>query len=163
MHEYQRFVQREMNARNWNQNDVARHAGLNRQTISAIMKDEREKLNQLPDSKTIDGLARAFTVSREVVLAHVALAMGLPVKLERADVSTASNDELVSELARRLKAGEDNASTSHTRAAGSAAKANVHELFTDPPAEEKSVAWRTRNRDKEAQERQDADAERPDD
>ena len=40
---------------------------------------------------------------------------------------------------------------------------HVHELFTDPPAEEKSVAWRTRNRDKEAQERQDADAERPDD
>ena len=122
MHEYRRFVQREMDARNWNQNDVARHAGLNRQTIHAILTDTRELLTQVPSDKTIDGLAAAFTVSRETVLAHVALAMGLPVKLERADVSEVSNDELIREMARRLKAGDGRGeATPLNQAAGSAA------------------------------------------
>lgn len=84
--------------------------------------------------------------------------------------------------------GEGNASPAHRQAEGSSAQGdglgafghrdrgdldhesknegagdNVHELFTDPPAEDESAAYRTRNRDKEAQSRQDADAEHPDD
>lgn len=106
MHEYRRFVEREMNARGWNSSDVARAGDLNRQVVHSIIKDTRERIPQVPDDRTVTGLAKAFSVSVEVVLAHVALAMGLPVSIERADVSAVSDDELIHEIARRLKAGE---------------------------------------------------------
>lgn len=119
-----------------------------------------------PRPENVSTFARVY--DRPVLEAFVAAGYITPEEANEQptaapSLTSLSNDELVNELARRLKAGEGDASTPLTHAAGSAAKANVHELFTDPPAEEKSVAWRTRNRDKEAQERQDADAERPDD
>lgn len=43
MHEYRRFVEREMDKRQWNPNQVAQHAGLNRQTVYDIVQDTRER------------------------------------------------------------------------------------------------------------------------
>lgn len=110
MHDYRRFVEREMSKRQWNANQVAQHAGLQRQTVYDIVQDTREVLPRPPAKKTIDGLSQAFGVSREKILAAVAVSMGLPVQIVRADVSTATNDELMNELSRRLseKAGDGN-------------------------------------------------------
>lgn len=103
MHAYSRYVKREMDSRHWNQNELAKRAGLTRQVVSNIVKDTRERLTQVPDDKTITGLAKAFAVNPDVVRAQVALAMGLPVNVVRAEIDTVSDAELVTELARRLK------------------------------------------------------------
>ena len=111
MHAYSRYVKSEMDLRDWNQNELSKRAGLTRQVISSIVNDSRDRLTQVPDDKTIDGLATAFRVQPEVVRAHVALAMGLPVSIERADVTAVSDAELIQEIARRLKAGESGATS----------------------------------------------------
>lgn len=52
---------------------------------------------------SIDGLADAFGISREKILTRVAAAMGLPVTSFDADLSAATDDELIRELTVRLK------------------------------------------------------------
>ncbi|MDN5585875.1 MAG: helix-turn-helix transcriptional regulator [Brevibacterium sp.] len=188
MHEYRRFVEREMDKRQWNPNQVAQHAGLNRQTVYDIVQDTRESLNRIPSEKTISGLASAFGVGREKILAAVAEAMGLPIQIVRADVSAATNDELMSELSRRLreKAGDGDAEATPTSRAGVSPAAggddglgafggrargdldnedindgtgdNVHELFTPPPPIG-IPALDTENRGKKTRKQQDEDAE----
>lgn len=107
MHEYRRYVEREMNARHWTQADLARAAGLDRQIINSITRDTRETLPGVPRMTTVHGLARAFSVKPEVVLAHVALAMGLPVSVEQADVADLSDADLLLEVRRRMEARHD--------------------------------------------------------
>ena len=127
MHAYSRYVKREMELRDWNQNELAKRAGLSRQVVSSIVNDARGRLTQVPDDKTLDGLATAFRVKPEVVRAYVALAMGLPVSVERADVTAVSDNELIQEIARRLKAGESGAtSTSPMNQAGDDADGVTH-------------------------------------
>lgn len=103
MHEYRRFVEAEMTARGWNANRLSEYAGLNRQTVYNIVKDDRDRLTQIPKAETIDGLAKAFSISREKILTRVAAAMGLPVTSFDADLSAATDDELIRELTVRLK------------------------------------------------------------
>ena len=107
MHAYRRFVEDQMDERHWTRADLARHSGLSKQTISNIVNDKRESLGSPPDGKTVDGLAQAFSMSRDKVLAFVALAMGLPVSIERADVRAVSDAELLSEIRRRMEARHD--------------------------------------------------------
>lgn len=188
MHEYRRFVEREMDKRQWNPNQVAQHAGLQRQTVYDIVQDTREVLPRPPAPKTVDGLSSAFGVGREKILAAVAEAMGLPVKIVRADVSAATNDELMRELSRRLneKAGDgDGEATPTSRAGVSPATGeddglgafggrargdldhedlndgngdNVYSLVPPPPAS-KTAAYRAPNRGKKQKDKQDEDAE----
>lgn len=103
MHEFRRYVQEQMDARNWTQSDVANAGGFDRQVVYSIVHDTRDVLPSKPKAATVNGLAKAFGVSRETVLAHVAIAMGLPTELKRADVTDVSDDELIRELSRRLK------------------------------------------------------------
>lgn len=107
MHEYRRFVQREMDKRGWNPNQTAQYAGLNRQTVYDIVQDTRDVLPRVPSEKTISGLAKAFGVGREVILAHVAQAMGLPTTVTRADAAELSDTDLLAEVRKRMGARHD--------------------------------------------------------
>lgn len=103
MHELRRYVQEEMDKRNWTQSDVANAGKFDRQVVNAIVRDKRDVLPRIPAPATIDGLSRAFGVSKDTILSRVAQAMGLPVEVRITDISAASNDELLIELQRRLK------------------------------------------------------------
>lgn len=41
MHEYRRFIQRELDNRGWRQKDLVQKSGLSRQLVSNILRDER--------------------------------------------------------------------------------------------------------------------------
>ena len=110
MHEYRRFVQREMDKRGWNPNQTAHYAGLNRQTVYDLVQDTRDVLPRVPSDKTVNGLAKAFGVGREVILAHVAQAMGLPTSVTRADAAELSDVDLLDEVRKRMEARHAQAS-----------------------------------------------------
>nr|WP_046285135.1 helix-turn-helix transcriptional regulator [Mycobacterium sp. UM_NZ2] len=81
MHEYRRFVQTELDNRGWTAGGLARKAGMHRQTISKILKDEREHLGQMPDDSTLEGIAKGFGIPVEPV--RLAAARSLAGYVER--------------------------------------------------------------------------------
>lgn len=106
MHAYRRFVQTEMDKRGWTAADLQRSSGLTKQNLSRLLRDEREQLQQRPDTATVTALASAFGVDEKLVLSHVAEAMGLPTsRVEVAAAADLSNDELLRILAERLRGG----------------------------------------------------------
>lgn len=106
MHSYRRFVHTEMDKRGWTAADLQRSSGLSKQNLSRILRDEREQLQQRPDTATVSALARAFGVDEKLVLTHVAEAMGLPTsRVEVAAAADLSNEELLRILAERLNRG----------------------------------------------------------
>lgn len=62
MHEYRRFVQSELDKRGWSPGQLARIAGMHRQTISKIVKDDRDHIGQMPDESTLEGIARGLGI-----------------------------------------------------------------------------------------------------
>lgn len=108
MHALRKYVQEQMDDRGWRPADLVTASGISKQVISGLLADPRDHIDRMPSEKTIAGLCRAFSVPRQVLLAVVGEAMGLPISrpVEVADASRVSNDELIRELARRLqKAG----------------------------------------------------------
>ncbi|GAA1333786.1 hypothetical protein GCM10009592_28300 [Brachybacterium rhamnosum] len=106
MHAYRRFVQTEMDKRGWTAADLQRSSGLTKQNLSRLLRDDREQLQQRPDAATVTSLAGAFGVTENVVLSHVAEAMGLPTtRVEVAAAADLSNEELLRILAERLNGG----------------------------------------------------------
>lgn len=133
MHEYSRYVKSEMDKRKWNQNDLAKKAGLTRQVVSAIVTDNRERLTNIPSDKTMDGLAKAFGVDPTVVRANVALAMGLPVEVKRANTSDISDSDLIMELSRRLEKARNDSPPLIAQEPGTPRETNQDEKTPDPP------------------------------
>jgi transcriptional regulator with XRE-family HTH domain len=105
-HALRRFLEDGLERRGWSQATLARESGLSKQVINGIVGDERSRLDRLPQDKTIDGLARAFEVEREVVLTVIGEALGLPVSepVVVYDASGVADSDLLRELARRLGA-----------------------------------------------------------
>lgn len=107
MHEYRRFVQSELDARGWRQADLVRRSGLSRQLVSNILNDPRSAIGQMPDSSTMDGLARGFGIPVETVRTAASRALvgysddGEPLSADLASVST---DALLHEVRRRIEA-----------------------------------------------------------
>ncbi|GAB3134905.1 hypothetical protein GCM10027289_27700 [Tsukamurella serpentis] len=105
MHEYQRFVQSELDARGWRQTDLVRRSGLSRQLVSNILRDNREHLGQMPDAATITGLARGFGIPAETVRIAAARSLadysddGTALTITLNEVST---DALLNEIRRRI-------------------------------------------------------------
>lgn len=133
MHEYSRYVKSEMDKRKWNQNDLAKKAGLTRHVVSAIVTDNRERLINIPSDKTMDGPAKAFVVDPTVIRASVALAMGLPVEVKRASTSDISDSELIMELSRRLEKARNDSPPSSTQEQGTPGKTNQNQKTPQPP------------------------------
>lgn len=104
MHALRWFVQQSMAARGWTQSDLARESGITKQVVSGLLTDSRDKLDRLPQDKTVDGLAAAFGVDRSVVLHAIGAAMGLPVSAQVVvyDASKVSDEDLLRALADRL-------------------------------------------------------------
>lgn len=105
-HALRRFLEEGLERRGWSQATLARESGLSKQVINGIVGDERSRLDRLPQDKTVDGLARAFEVEREVVLSVIGAALGLPVAepVVVYDASGVADSDLLRELARRLDA-----------------------------------------------------------
>ena len=186
MHAYRRFVQTEMDKRGWTAADLQRSSGLTKQNLSRLLRDEREQLQQRPDAETVHSLARAFGVSDELVLSHVAEAMGLPTnRVEVAAAADLSNEELLRILAERLNRGgthepaPDPAATAPATHGDDLADPAVRDgatstradwAHTEPPRgagddrpweqdEYSLAAKRGRNRGREARQQQDREAE----
>jgi transcriptional regulator with XRE-family HTH domain len=109
MHEYRRLVEEQMAAKKIEgygaQAKLASLAGVSRQVINTILRDNRDRLNQAPDEKTVNGLAAAFNLKPEVVWTAVAVSMGMPsyvVPTITHEVKAATNEDLLNELADRL-------------------------------------------------------------
>ena len=62
MHEYRRLIQSEMDARGWTVSELARRAGMHRQTINKIVRDDRTHIGQMPDDTTIERIAGALGI-----------------------------------------------------------------------------------------------------
>lgn len=105
MNEYRRFVQNEIDRRGWSQADVERNGGPSRQVVNSILKDDRPELVSRPKQETVEKLAVAFDTSVDVVLAHVAMAMGLPVTIEAASLENVSDDDLLDQIRKRMQRG----------------------------------------------------------
>jgi transcriptional regulator with XRE-family HTH domain len=95
-----------MDDHGWTQAELARKSGLSPAVISRILSDDRDRLVQIPDDATVDGLARAFggpNIKNRLWLS-IARAMRIPVDDEVvvADATALSDDDLLRELGRRL-------------------------------------------------------------
>jgi transcriptional regulator with XRE-family HTH domain len=103
-HEYRRFVERELDARGWNQAELVRRSGLHRQLVWKILNDERDNLGQMPDDTTLEGIARGFGIPADRVRTAAARSLvgyvddGHPIATDVRDVPT---DVLLEELRRR--------------------------------------------------------------
>lgn len=107
-HALTEFIRQQMDERRMRNADVERASGLSRQLVSKLVIDHREKLTRLPERATLEGVARAFHVPLEFVLGKAIESMGLGFSAGDFvnDVTSASNDELLAELGRRLRASE---------------------------------------------------------
>ncbi|MEV7973300.1 helix-turn-helix transcriptional regulator [Cellulomonas sp. NPDC089187] len=108
MHALRQYVQGEMDRRGWKPVELAKRSGVSKQVLSNLLNDDRDELRMLPARDTIDGLAAAFSVDRDVLLGVVGEAMGIPVgrTVVVYDASRVPDDELLRELAHRLAARE---------------------------------------------------------
>ena len=106
MHEFRRFITRELDARGWRQSDLVRQSGLSRAHVSKLLRDEREHLGQMPDASTITGIADGFGISEDVVRTAAARSLtgytdnAAPLHVDLTEVST---DALLTELRRRIE------------------------------------------------------------
>lgn len=107
MHALRKYIQGEMDRRGWKAADLVLASGIAKQVVSSLLNDDRDRIDRMPTDRTIDGLAKAFSTSREVILNRVADAMGLPVDepVIVYDARRVPNEELLRELERRLQEG----------------------------------------------------------
>src|SRR5690625_1832768 len=115
MNEYKRFVQNELDRRNWKPADVTNNGGPSRQVMSNILNDDRDMLVQRPKQETIEALSRAFGIRVEVILGHVAKAMGLPVNVEALSLDEISDDDLLDQVRKRMQRGSSQHAEDSTR------------------------------------------------
>lgn len=106
MHALRQYVQGEMDRRGWKPVDLAKRSGVSKQVLSNLLNDDRDELRMLPSRETVDGLAVALSVDRDVLLGVIGEAMGIPVgrTVVVYDASRVSDEDLLHELAQRLAA-----------------------------------------------------------
>lgn len=104
-HAFASFIRDRMDERGLRNRDVAMASGLSRQLVSKYATDERTKLTRLPEKETVDGFARALNVSADFLLGKAveALDLGYSSGDFVNSVTTATNNELLEEIGRRLQ------------------------------------------------------------
>lgn len=109
MHAFRKYLQDGLDARSWQQADLMRASGLTRQRVSQMLSDDRDALPSVPRRETLQAIARAFNVRESTVTAVAFEAMGYDLAAVRreADLSTATDGQLVRALADRLGVGLD--------------------------------------------------------
>ncbi|OZC62734.1 hypothetical protein CH276_14020 [Rhodococcus sp. 06-470-2] len=113
MHEFKRFIQKQLDDQGLRQADLVTRSGLTRSHISKLMRDQRDHLGQMPDKETLEALAKGFGIPVERVRTAAARSLvgyiddGSPISLELGEVPT---DALLNELKRRIEASSKGAS-----------------------------------------------------
>lgn len=105
---YTEFVRREQTRRGWSNVQLADHAGLSKQVVGDVLNDTRDLLRQRPSPETVRGFADAFGVPEIALWQEIVKAMGIPLAHEATllvELETATNAELLRELAKRLEEG----------------------------------------------------------
>lgn len=119
MHEFRRFIE-DLMALNDDMKPagLARASGLSPQHISQILNDDRDVMKQMPEDKTIDGIAAAFPgVTKTMVRTAAVRALGVPAADTPAmvlDLHDISVDMLLGEIRRRIE-GNQNAASQEPR------------------------------------------------
>lgn len=110
-HALSNFIREEMLRRDLRNVDVEKASGLSRQLVSKLVTDQRETLTRLPERATLEGIALAFRVPLEFILAKAVESLGLGFTAGDfvSSVQTASDRELLGELERRLRSRADEA------------------------------------------------------
>ncbi|WP_122262176.1 helix-turn-helix domain-containing protein [Ornithinimicrobium cerasi] len=167
MHALRRYLQDGMDARGWQQSELARSSGLTRQRVSQMLGDDRELLPAVPRRETLQAIARAFGVSESTVTAVAFEAMGYDLDAVRreTDLSTATDEQLVRALADRLGVGlgtEDvmgNAQHPAPTSNVTELHARVGDVDETPPADVAARTTGRKSRAQRAREEQDRDGD----
>lgn len=108
MHAFRRLIQQRIDERGETSADVARRAGLSKQTLHSILTDDRPSIREMPSRKTVQGLAVALQLPADQLLIAAAEAYGVPVAspVLVPTVIDVSDSELARELMRRALARE---------------------------------------------------------
>lgn len=107
MHEFRRFIQKQLDDQGLRQADLVTRSGLTRSHVSKLMRDQRDHLGQMPDGETLEALAKGFGIPVERVRIAAARSLagyaddGHPISLELGEIPT---DALLNELKRRIQA-----------------------------------------------------------
>lgn len=97
------WIKTELDKRGWTQSDLARRSGLSRARVSQIVDESKPRMIRIPGDDTINALARALSVSATQVRTIIGEEMGIPTRpVPVGDPALMSDDELLSELGRRL-------------------------------------------------------------
>lgn len=148
MHELGRYLQRKLDDHGWTVSELIRRTGLSRQTVYNLINDTREHMDQTPQRKTVNGLAKALGVSPIEILTVSAQALGVPVEAlpPENSLSTASDQQILMELAARLSRskgqGSDEASNYPDTGAPSGGGAARH-LRAVAPASDPGTGQKT--------------------
>lgn len=108
MHAFRRLIQQRIDERGETSADVARRAGLSKQTLHSILTDDRPSIREMPSRKTVQGLATALQMPADQLLIAAAEAYGVPVAkpVVVPSVVDVADSELARELVRRAIARE---------------------------------------------------------
>jgi len=103
MHAFRRLIQQRIDERGEKSADVARRAGLSKQTLHSILTDDRPSIREMPSRKTVQGLASALQLPADQLLIAAAEAYGVPVSspVFVPTVVDVPDSELARELMRR--------------------------------------------------------------
>lgn len=103
-HALAEFIQNQADARGWRNRDLERASGLSRQVTSKYLLDKRDRIRRLPEAETLRGFAKAFGVPLELLISKAIESLGLGYTSGDFvnEVHTASDGDLVDEIARRL-------------------------------------------------------------
>lgn len=106
MHELRRFIEQEMARKQMHRPvDLVKASGLSKQLVGSLLSDTRDRLGEMPEPKTIEGLARAFSVPADAVRVVAAQALGIQVNspVLVASARDVSDEDLLRELSTRLR------------------------------------------------------------
>lgn len=111
MHALRRFLQELIDERGETPAEIARRAGLSKQTLHSILHDDRPNIREMPARKTVEGLATALRVPEGRLLLAAAEAYGVPVStpVHAPTMADFPDSELARELTRRAVSREDRA------------------------------------------------------
>jgi transcriptional regulator with XRE-family HTH domain len=104
MHALGEYLSEEIHRRGWTAAELARRAGLTKQSVSNLMAD-KPTLGRMLERRTFAGLAEALGVPSEVLVLKAADAMGIPVPPPPISSDLPEAPATLEELERFLRSG----------------------------------------------------------
>lgn len=79
MHALGEYLSHEIKRKGWTGAELARRAGLTKQSVANLMAPDKDTLGRMLERRTFTGLALALDVPSEVLVMKAAEAMGVPI------------------------------------------------------------------------------------